>query len=275
MSLNSESNDEDERDPLMVQSVVKAFHILSAFDADRSPLSLTQMSRQLGYDKSTIQRFAHTLQKIGYLHKDPETKQYEISVKVLELGHHYIRSNALVNRAMPALMNLHRQSQETVNLTILDETDIVFVARLTSPHMADTRVIMGSRIAAFCTAPGRAILSRLPRERALAVLEASDRRPFTPTTTWKIPDLVAKLDRAAELGYATAFEELFAGDLSIAAPVQNNRGQCLGAVNISLSRSRYEPQQLEGQFMSMLVTAAHAISGLAGFGGGSSPRIEV
>ena len=267
MQFNLDRDDTAENDPLVVQSVVKAFRLLSVFDADRSPLSLTQLSRLLDYDKSTVQRFAHTLVKLGYLRKDPESKRFEMSVKTLELGHHYIRSNALVDRAMPSLMQLHRQSQETVNLTILDDTDIVFLARLTSPHMADTRVIIGSRIAAFCTAPGRAILSRLPRNEAIAILEASDRRSFTPTTTWLMPELIAKLDLAAELGYATAFEELFPGDLSIAAPILNSRGQCVAAVNVSLSRARYKPEQLEKDFTHILMAAAHSISGLSGFRG--------
>ncbi len=267
MRSEKDKLDDSRPDPLMVQSVEKALRILAAFDADRSPLSLSQLARMLDFDKSTAQRFTHTLVKLGYLHKDPESKHFEMSVKVLELGHHYIRANAFVTRAMPALMQLHRRSQETVNLTILDGTDIVFVARLTSPSMADTRVILGSRIAAYCTAPGRAMLSRLPREKAIEILEASDRRPFSPTTTWKMPDLIAKLDRAVELGYATAFEELFAGDLSIAAPVISSRGQCVGAVNISLSRARYEPKQLEENFAHMLMGAAHEISGLSGLRG--------
>jgi IclR family pca regulon transcriptional regulator len=248
-------------DPLVVQSVVKAFQVLSAFDAEHSPMTLTQLCRRLGVDKSTGQRFVHTLVRLGYINKCPETKLLELSVKTMQFGYNYIRSNGLISRAMPSLIRLHQLCGETVNLSILDGTDIVFVARLTSPTMIDTGVIIGSRVGAYCSAPGRAVLSRRPREEMLEVLDCSDLRAFTPHTLADRAQLIAKIEQAALDGYTIAIEEIFLGDISIAAPIVDGSGLSIGAVNIGLSRTRYDPSEVESSFVHMLVNTASAISG--------------
>lgn len=124
-------------DPLMVQSVEKAFRVLTAFDATHPRMSLMQLAETVGLDKSAAQRFTHTLTKLGYLRKDPETKLFELTVKTLDTGYHYIRANLLIERALPYLLHLSRTTEETINLTVRDNTEIVVVAL----HRATWRVI--------------------------------------------------------------------------------------------------------------------------------------
>jgi DNA-binding IclR family transcriptional regulator len=255
-------SDDSSDDPLVVQSVVKAFQVLSAFNAEHSPMTLTQLCRRLDIDKSTGQRFVQTLVSLGYLTKDPQTKLLELSIKTMQFGYNYIRGNRLIGRAVPSLIRLHQQCGETVNLSLLDGTDIVFVARLTSPTMIDTGVIIGSRVGAYCSAPGRAILSRLPREEMLEVLDQSDLRSFTPHTISDRDALIAKIEKAAADGYTMAVEEIFLGDISIAAPIIGGAGRSIGAVNISLSRFRYDPGEIEGRVLHLLLSTASAISDL-------------
>lgn len=249
-----------ERDPLRVQSVEKAFRVLQAFDGTRQYLSLSQIAEEADLDLSAAQRFTHTLSKLGYLRKDPDTKRFELTVKVLELGYHYARASSLVERGMPYLMHLSKTTEETVNLTVLDDTEIVFVSRFMSRHVLNNDVIVGTRLPAYCTAPGIAILSRLAREDAQAILGRSDLRPFTPQTTWRYDELIAKLDHAAAKGYGTAFEEYFHGDLSISAAILDARAAPIGALNIAVSRSRYTPEEAEERFAPLVVAAAHSIS---------------
>lgn len=254
----------DERhDPLLVQSVVKAFNVLKCFDRDQSPLGLTQLMGLLQCDKSTAQRFTHTLQTLGYLEKDPVSKNFVLTVKSLDLGQQYIRSNPLIDRVTPILSQLHRLSTETVNLTILDGSDVVIVARFTSPELPVSSVGVGSRSPAYCTAGGRAILSALPKSRVEAVLAASDLRPYTPNTVWRKEELLGRFERAAARGFETAFEEIFIDDLSIAAPVRNNLGQCVGGMNISVSRHRYAPDEISDRFSTMLMAACKSVAGTA------------
>lgn len=246
-------------DPLHVLSVEKAFKVLTAFDQAYPKLTLTQLTARTGMDLSSTQRFAHTLTKLGYLLKDPETKRFELTLKSLQLGYHYIMANPLIQLAMPYLLHLSQATEETVNLTFLERTDVVFVARFMSRHVLNLDTFIGSRMPAYCCASGIAMLSKLPRKEAIGVLDRSELRPITSTTVYKKKELVRKLDLSAERGYATAFEEYYHGDLSIAAPVLNHAGVSLGAVNVAVSRARYTPEEAEKKFSSLVIACALSI----------------
>jgi IclR family pca regulon transcriptional regulator len=247
-------------DPLTVQSVEKAFRVFRAFDGPTPAMGLTELAASVGLNKSSTQRFTHTLTKLGYLQKDPKTKRFELTVKTLDLGYLYTRANPLIHRALPFLLHLSKATEETVNLTVRDDTDIIFVSRFMSRHVLNNDVIIGTRMPAYCTAPGIAILSQLPRAEACDILERSDLKAFTPHTTFRMEDLLKKLDTTAARGYATAFEEFFLGDLSIAAPILNQNSRPVGAINIAVSRARFSSMDAEGRFSPLVVTAALSIS---------------
>jgi len=254
----------DERDPLLVQSVEKAFRVLQAFDGSRPTLSLSQIAEETGFDISATQRFTHTLTKLGYLIKNNDTKRFELSVKMLDFGFHYTRSSSLVERAMPFLQHLSKTTEETVNLTVLDGTDIVFVARFMSRYVLNNDVMTGTRLPAYCTAPGIAILSLLPEVQAYGILDSSELHPYTPQTTWDLGALKEKLSVSAARGYATAFEEYFHGDLSVAAPVMGVDSSPIGAINIAVSRSRHTPEEVEERYAPLVTAAARSVSVLCG-----------
>ncbi len=72
----------------MVQSVAKAFRVLECFDARHPTMNLSQIAEQAKLDLSAAQRFTHTLQALGYLVKDPKTRQFGLSVKSFDLAFH-------------------------------------------------------------------------------------------------------------------------------------------------------------------------------------------
>lgn len=255
-----ESKVERPADTLMVQSVEKAFRMLSAFGAQQPTMSLTQVASACGMDVSTAQRFTHTLTKLGYLRKDADTKRFELTTKTLDLGYHYLRANRLIERAMPYLMHLSKETEETVNLTMLDDTQIIFVSRFMSRHVLNIDVIVGTRMPAYCTAPGIAILSRLSKGEAAAILERSELKAHTPSTTWRMPDLIEKIRLSAQQGYATAFAEFYYGDGSVAAAILDANGRPEGAVNIAVSLSRYSPEEVKEKLAPLVVAAAYSIS---------------
>lgn len=246
-------------DPLMVRSVEKALRVLDVFVRCGHPLSLTALAVELGADKSTAQRFSHTLEQLGYLKRDPATKHFELGIKVLDLGYGFLHANALLNRAMPYLIHLSRETEETINITMLDRTEIVFVSRFMSRHLFNTDVTIGTRMPVYCTAPGIAMLSKLPRPGAVSLLEQCDRRPVTANTTWEMEALLAKLDVSSARGYATAFEEFYHDDLSISAPIFEG-GLPVAAVTVSVSRVRYTPEEAEARFAPLVIAAARSIS---------------
>jgi IclR family pca regulon transcriptional regulator len=247
-------------DPLYVRSVEKAFRVLTAFGPGTPSLSLAQVAAAAGIDKSAAQRFTHTLERLGYLEREPGTGRLTLAPRSLELGTHYIRASPLAGRAMPFLLDLSRTTEESVSLTVLDDTAVVYVVRFTSRHMVSSDVIVGTRLPAYCTAPGIAMLARLPPEEARLVLERTERRAYTPSTTWGLSELTTKLADTAARGYATAVEELFPGDISLAAAITGADGRGIGAISLSVTRARMTPRKAEQRFAPLVVATAQALS---------------
>jgi DNA-binding IclR family transcriptional regulator len=247
-------------DPLYVRSIEKVFRVLSAFGTDHPTLSLGQVASLADMDKSAAQRFTHTLERLGYLHKDPHSKRFALTPRSLDLGYHYIRASPLAERAMPYLLELSRTTEESVSLTVLDGAEVVYIVRFTSRHMVSTNVIVGTRLPAYCTAPGIAMLSRLPPPEAHDILQRAERRAYTPSTTWRMPALIAKLETTAARGFATAIEEIFTGDISLAAAITGARGGPIGAVSLSVARVRMSPEQAEREFGPLVTATAQALS---------------
>lgn len=249
-----------EKDSLMVRSVEKALRILTAFGQGQSSLSLTEVAAVTGLDKSGAQRFTHTLTQLGYLRKDPESRRFELTPRVLELGAHYSQSNPLIRVAAPYLLNLSKMTEESVSLTVLDNTDIVYVYRLLSRNMLTTDVVIGTHLPAYCTAPGLAILSGLPSGEAERILENSNRVAYTPHTVTEIPVLLGKIEEIRQHGYAVAQEQIYVNDISVAVPIFGPKQSAFAAVSIAVSKLSLSVDEAVEKFAPLLATVAKNLS---------------
>src|SRR5262249_18020661 len=134
---------------LFVNSLQKGFAVLKAFSREQPRLTLAQITRLTGLDKSAAQRFLYTLHELGLLKKDEETKPYTLSPRLLEFGYAYLYSDPLIERAQPFLVDAHAKIAETVNLAMLDGKDIITVIRLPSRHVVSLNVQIGIRLPAI------------------------------------------------------------------------------------------------------------------------------
>jgi len=248
------------RESLMVNSVDKALKVLRAFDGSRRRLGLSQIAEAAGLGLSAAQRFTYTLLQLGYLRKDDASRLYALSPKTLEFGRRYLQSSELVERAMPYLLHLHQSCGETTNLTLLDGQDIVFVSRFLSRNVFNVDVVVGTRLPAFCTAPGLAMLARLDPEEAEAILRRTDRRAFTTHTVTDLRRILTRLATIRSDGFAVAYQEVFHGDISVAAAITDAAGRPEGAINLASSTTRWTLAKAREKFAPMVVAAAAAAS---------------
>lgn len=244
--------------PLHVRSVEKAFRVLDAFNAKQPVMGLTQLANYLGIGKSEAQRFVYTLNELGYLHKDPVSKALQLTVKTLDLGHHYLRANPVVRGSSTYLTHLNTLTDETVSLAVLDGTEVVYVQRIVSRHVFNSNVVIGTRLPAYCTAAGMAILAFLDRDEARRILQNSDLKAHTPNTAYKLPDLLEKIEKTARQGYSVADSEYYTA-ISIGAPVCNARGEPVAAVTLAVSAARTTLDEAVRKYAPLVMEAARAI----------------
>ena len=245
---------------LFVAGVAKAFAVLGAFTDECSALSLTEISTRSGIGRSAAQRFVYTLKVLGYIRQDPASRRYRLTPRLLHLANAYLRNDPLIGRAFPYLREASRRTGETVNLTRLDGAEIIFVTRFPSSTIISADLVLGSRLPAFCTAPGRAMLAHVERDQVLAILEDHPRNAMTAHTITDLDCLMERLETVRRQGFEIAVEETFVGDISVAAPVHGEDGNVIAAVNIAVARPRWSVESASATLAPIVTETATAIS---------------
>ncbi|WP_245317247.1 IclR family transcriptional regulator [Bradyrhizobium manausense] len=241
--------DVDER--LYLGTLEKGLLILAAFCANPRPMTLAEVSEASGLNKSATQRVLYTLRALRYLIQSETTRQYSLSARALDIGNAHVHSNPIVEATFPYLLEANRRSQETVNLTELDGSDIIFISRVPGKSVMSSYVPIGTRFPAFATAPGRAILANLEPASTNKILRT------IPANRQKI---LKQLERVRRKGFAITDQEAMPGDISTAAPVFGYNNKVVAAVNIAASTANWTPKRVEAKLSPITVEIARQMS---------------
>jgi len=243
-----------------VTAVERAMRVLTAFDATHTHLSLSQLSDITGLDISAIQRFTYTLVALGYLRRDEETKKFEVTPRLLDFSHIYLSANDICAKATPYLQRLAHETEEVVNLSVLDGTDMVLVSRIVSRHAINPNIQVGSRMPAFCTASGLAWLSASSDAEVDAILSTSMLHPYTRNTQTKPADIKRRLQGIRKDGYVYTEEEYRLGSVSTAGPIRDAKGRVQAALSISVSTPRWNKAVDAKRYADLVLATCAAIS---------------
>lgn len=222
-----------------VNSVGKADQIIEAFKIE-DELSITELSKMLGYYPSAIHRFITTLEYLGYVERDPGNGKYRLGLKFLELGYLVFDRMDLRQRVRPVLKELADNSGETANLAIFDERreGIVFIDQIESPRDITMRLRVGEQAQLHATALGKVILAHLTSEKIQEILRGERFPKLTENTITDPEELSQHLSVIRQNGFAVDDQEVVEGAKCIAAPVRDHTGQVVAAISISALASR-------------------------------------
>ncbi|ANH74148.1 bacterial transcriptional regulator family protein [Ralstonia insidiosa] len=244
---------------LFNQSLEKGLAVLGAFNAQRRTMTIAEVAVAVSINKSSAQRMVYTLEQLGYLRKHPQTRRYQLTPAVMKIGFNYLAADTLIDVANPFLSELTKVTTETSCLTEPDQDEMVYVARFVSAHFVPVHMPIGSRIPMYCTASGRAYLAALPVPEAQAIVEKSHRVAHTMHTRTEVADIMGTLRETRQRGYAINREELFLGDMTIAAPIVSGNGRALGAIHLVAPTGRWTPEEMENKLGPALLQSARAI----------------
>ncbi|MDJ1157512.1 IclR family transcriptional regulator C-terminal domain-containing protein [Chelatococcus sp. SYSU_G07232] len=228
----------------------KGLAVIECFDGDHERLSISEVAAQTGLSRAAARRCLITLQKLGYAAFDG--KFFTLTPRVLRLGYAYLSSTALPQLIQPFLERLSEELHESCSASILDGTDIVYIARSATRRIMSVGLSVGTRLPAYCTSMGRVLLAALPAEEAEARLKASDRRRLTARTRTGLEELMEEIGRVREQGFCINDQELELGLVSIAVPVVNGAGVTVAALNVSAQSARLSAADLEARFLPKL-----------------------
>ena len=245
---------------LYVGSLEKGLRVIGAFGAGRQFMTLREIGEACDLDKSAAQRFTHTLTQLGYLEKCGETKRFSLGKKVLELGFNFLRANTLVEAASPVLIDLQKSCGQRVNLSLFDDTSIIYAIRQLGKREYYFSSLIGRRMPIYCTSGGRMMLALLPMEEVDGILKRCVMKPVTPKTIHEPAKVRAKIAEARGKGYALTVEETVLGELVVAGAIVGANGRPAAAIHIAGSLGEWKPAQFERKFGPLVSETAHALS---------------
>jgi IclR family pca regulon transcriptional regulator len=241
---------------MFVQSLARGLAVITAFDAEHTSMTLSEVAGRTALSRATARRFLHTLRELGYVRLDGA--HFALTPQVLRLGTAYLSGLGLPQLAQPHLERLTAAVGESTSAAVLDGADIVYVARVATRRIMTVGITVGTRFPAYATSMGRVLLADLTPAELDAYLAATPLAALTERTIVD-PDLLrTELARVREQGWATVDQELEAGLCSVAAPVRDGSGAVVAAINISTSTLR--SGSLPAEYVDRVVDTARAVS---------------
>ncbi|QIG42006.1 helix-turn-helix domain-containing protein [Nocardioides anomalus] len=246
-----------ERPDDFVQSLARGLSVIRAFSAEHPELSLSEVARATGLTRAAARRFLLTLESLGYV--GSSGRLFRLRLPVLDLGYAYLSSMGLADITQLHLHTLSEDLQESCGASVLDDSDIVHIARATSDRLMAVRIDLGRRIPAYATSMGRVLLAALPDAELTAYFARHERPALSPHTATGEDELRRILAQVRRDGHAMVDQELEEGIRSIAVPVHGPRGGVVAAINTSAHTSRVTVERLREHFLPRLAATATSI----------------
>jgi IclR family pca regulon transcriptional regulator len=253
-----------------VQSLERGLTVIRVFDAEHRELGLSEVARAGGLTRAAARRFLLTLKALGYV--SVRDGRFSLSPRVLELGYAYLSSLTLPQVAQPHMETLVAAVNESSSISVLDDLEIVYVARVPTRRIMSITLSVGTRLPAYPTSMGRVLLAALDDEDLSARLARIDTRALSARTVTDKVTLRVLLERVRKQGYAATDQELEEGLRSLAVPLHDQSGAVIAALNVSVHASRASMATLRREFLPEALKAAAAIESDLGGVRTSSPH---
>ena len=247
-----------------VEALARGLAILELFTREVPTLSLSEVVAALEINKSTAYRFLTTLETLGYLERDPSSRRYCPSLKVLQLGFRAINLDVR-HVARPYLERLAEELCETVSMGVMNETDVIYIDRVRNRSIVGVVLEVGSRLPAHAVTIGKVLLADYSQDKLDIFFEKADLKEYGPKTILSREGFLAELSLAREQGYAVCDEELASGLRAAGAPIRDHHGKSIAAINVSGSVSTISIERLKTEIVPAVVETARQISQAIGY----------
>jgi len=251
---------EDVQQGLLNNSIAKAITILNVFSYEKPRLRLKDISVMTGINQATAHRLLTTLKKFNLI------EQHE---GIYLLGRGFLKYESIVLGSMeirqvclPFLEAISNKLKVNVNLAVLDEGEVVYVARAETSYCVYGFFHIGMRRPINCTALGK-VLTCKSLEIVHEIFKQGVKR-YTLNTIVDEDLFLAEIEKVRLQGYGVDLEEWSNGINCVAAPLYDSSGQIVAGISISGPQSIYSVERIL-EYAPALVEYSNEISARLGF----------
>jgi len=246
-------------------SLSRGLRILESFTQNSPHLSFSEIQKKTHTPKSTVFRLLRILTELNYLKYDAENKRYYLGPRVLSLGFSVLQSMETREIAKPFMQRLSRECNKNVNLLMLDRQQMVFIEKIRVPSIRDFNISIGSSIPVHNTAPGRAVLGYLGKEKFEEIIQAIKKDPGAARQIGKNANrLIQLLNQVRKDGFAINDEESSKGIRAIAVPIFSPDGIAF-AIDIVVAPEEVSVYELRTKYAPKLISTGREISEAMGW----------
>lgn len=224
-----------------IQVIERMMSLLDALAERDAPVNLKQLASRTGLHPSTAHRILGVMVENRFVDRiEPGT--YRLGIRLLELGS-LVKSRINVRQeALPHMQALHEKLRETVNLSVRNGDEVVYIERAAEATvMRQVVQVIGARAPLHVTAVGKIFLAADDPAEVGDYARRTGLRTFTPRTIGDTKALAEQLARVRSEGYARDDEEAETGVSCIAAGILDEEGRIVAGVSVSAPTDRLDP----------------------------------
>ena len=245
-----------------IAGLAKGLIVLETFGTERQRLNITQISQRTGISRTAARRYAKTLKFLGFLHSDQHF--FWLTPRVLRFSSAYLSSAHLPKIAQPLLNLLSVQTNQTFSVVVLDEHEVVPIARSFLPQPDSLRLNpygmhLGHRLPAHATSTGKLLLAQLNPSERQAWVQRYGLKRLTPFSITNENEFLQELEKIAKQDYCISQEEHELGVIAIAVPIFDAQGRAIAALNCIGQQQRIDENYLIKSILPLLRHCAQEI----------------
>jgi len=244
-----------------IRAVDRALDVLLCFSANTPVLSMTQISEIVGMNKSTVHRLLATLEAKRFVQRDPLTGLYQPGNRLLQMAFLTTQKNNLFEVVEPYMKKLNELYRETITLSILDDSDVVYSSVVESQQTVKLAAKPGQRLPAFCTASGKVLMAYSDEETIQKIFDQGFPE-YTSFTIRSSETLIHIFRLVRERGFAYSEQEYEEGINAVAAPIIDRNKRPLAAIAVAGPAYRLTLERMLEIGPSVAETAREAIRDL-------------
>jgi IclR family transcriptional regulator, acetate operon repressor len=218
----------------------RAFALLEVIGAEGASVGLAELARRSGLAKATAYRLANQLIELHVLERVGE--EYQLGLKLFELGSSVARQRELREAALPFMEDLYEATHETIHLGVLDDGEVLYIEKIAGRRGCTVPTTLGTRKPLYCTGLGKAMLAYSTSQLVQTVIQ----KGLPRRTSYTITDprrLELELIHAAETGVAYDREEYELGITCVASPLLNPARRAWAAISVTGPTTRFRPER--------------------------------
>ena len=243
-----------------VQVIERMFSLIDVLAEGEESLSLKEISEKTGLHPSTAHRILNDLVTGRFVDR-PESGTYRLGLRLLELGNVVKARLSVREAALGPMRDLHKLTQQPVNLSMRQGDEIIYVERSYSERsgMQVVRAI-GGRAPLHLTSTGKLFLAAEDSARVRAYATRTGLTGNTCNSITQISMLERDLSKVRQSGFARDNEELELGVRCVAAGIFDDQKKLVAGLSISAPADR-----LSEDWLPKLKNTADEISEALGY----------